>query len=139
MKRILLISILIKAMMIPVACTSGNAVTANAGQVVSSGTWRVTLFTDSGTNETANFAGFVFTFSAGGTVTAIKGSTTQTGTWNVNSGSGKFNINLGAKDNSNKPLGDLSNDWLIISSTNTEIRLKDNNTASNEFVTFTKN
>lgn len=139
MKRLILISILVKAMMIPVACTSGSNTSVNTGQEVSSGTWRVTLFTDSGNDETANFSGYTFTFSSGGTLTAIKSGVTKNGTWSVNTSSNKFNIDLGVKDNTNKPLGDLTNDWQIISSSATEVKLKDNNTSSNEFVTFTKN
>ena len=139
MKRLILISILVKAMMIPVACTSGSNTSVNTGQEVSSGTWRVTLFTDSGNDETSNFSGFTFTFISGGTLTAIKSGITKNGTWSVNISSNKFNIDLGVKDNTNKPLGDLTNDWQIISSSAIEVKLKDNNTSSNEFVTFTKN
>ena len=121
------------------ACTSGSNTSANAGQVASSGTWRVTLFTDSGTDQTANFSGYVFTFSSAGTVTAVKGSITKNGTWSVNSSSNKFNIDLGAKGSTNQPMGDLTNDWQIISASNTEIKLKNDNSTSNEFLTLTKN
>ena len=139
MKRLLLISILIKAMMIPIACTSNSNTTTNTSQEVSSGTWRITLFTDSGNDETAEFSGYTFTFSTSGVLTAVKNGVTKTGTWSVNTSSNKFNIDLGIKDNTNKPLGDLTNDWLIISSGTTEIKLKDDNAASNEFLTLTKN
>jgi hypothetical protein len=107
-------------------------------QVASSGTWRVTLFTDSGNDETADFNGYSFTFS-GSTVTAVKNGTSKSGAWSVNSSSNKFNIDLGPKDNTNKPLGELTDDWKIISYTATEIKLTDDNAASNEFLTFTKN
>jgi hypothetical protein len=108
-------------------------------QVVTSGTWKVTLFTDSGNDETSDFNGYTFTFTDGGTLTAVKNGITKTGTWSVNNSSNKFNIDLGAKVDSNKPLGELTDDWKILSNTETVIRLTDDNSSSNEFLTFTKN
>jgi hypothetical protein len=139
MKKLFLFSLLFKALMFPLACTSGSNTSVNAGQVVSSGTWRVTLFTDSGNDLTSNFSGYSFTFISGGILIAVQGSITKNGIWSVSTSSNKFNIDMGVKDNSNKPLGDLTNDWQIISSSATEVKLKDNNAGSNEFVTFSKN
>lgn len=102
-----------------------------------SGTWRVTLFTDSGNNETSDFSGYTFSFNGNGTVTATKSGTSQNGTWST--GSNRFNIDLGPKVDTNKPLGELTDDWKIISTSDTEIKLTDDNAASNEFLTFTKN
>jgi hypothetical protein len=126
-------------MLLAVSCSKNNSISSNTAQVASSGTWRVSLFTDSGNDETSDFSGYSFTFSSNGTVTAIKNGVTKNGTWSVSSSSNKFNINLGPKDNSNSPLGELTDDWKILSSTATEIRLGDDNSASNEFLTFTKN
>ena len=108
---------------------------SNATTVASSGAWRVTLFTDSGNNETTDFSGYAFAFNSSGLITATKSTNTQNGTWS--SGSNKFNINLGPKDNTNKPLGELTDDWQIISVSDSEIKLKDDSKA--EFLTFTKN
>ena len=107
----------------------------NATIAASSGTWRVTLFTDSGNNETTDFSGYAFAFNSNGAVAATKSTIIQNGTWS--SGSNKFNINLGPKDNINKPLGELTDDWQIISVSDSEIKLKDDSKA--EFLTFTKN
>jgi hypothetical protein len=101
------------------------------------GTWKVALFTDSGNDETSDFSGYTFVFNNNGTVTATKSGASQNGTWGTSSN--KFSINLGPKDSSNKPLGELTDDWKIISSSNVEIKLTDDNTASGEFLTFTKN
>ena len=103
---------------------------------ITKGTWRVTLFTDSGNDETSGFSGYSFTFASGGILTAQKGSSSQTGTWNHGS---DFDIDLGAKSDSNKPLGELTDNWKIISITSSEIKLTDDNASSNEFLTFTKN
>jgi len=109
----------------------------NATNVATSGSWRVSLYTDSGNSETSDFTGYTFSFNSDGSLTVIKNGGTTTGTWS--SGSGKFNIDLGPKDNTNKPLGELTDDWKIISVSDTEIKLTDNNSSSNEFLTFTKN
>ncbi|MBL7751931.1 MAG: hypothetical protein JNN29_11135 [Chitinophagaceae bacterium] len=120
-----------------VSCTSRLDDSNNTSQVATSGSWRVTLFTDSGNDETTDFAGYTFTFNDNGTINAVKNGITQSGTWSVTSA--KFNIDLGPKIDANKPLGELTDDWKILSTTNTEIRLGDDNASSNEFLTFTKN
>jgi hypothetical protein len=106
---------------------------------VTSGSWRVSLFTDSGNNETSDFTGYTFQFTSGGTMTAARNGVVKNGTWSINSSSNKYNINLGAKEDNNRPLGELTDDWKIISLSATEIRLSDDNASSNEFLTFTKN
>lgn len=131
-------SLLLVTAVVATSCLSGDT-DSNTSQVVSSGTWRVTLFTDSGNDETSDFAGYSFTFSSGGTLTVVKNTTTKTGTWSVNSSSNKFNIDLGAKTAANEPFGELTDDWRILSSSETVIRLTDDNASSNEFLTFTKN
>lgn len=120
------------------SCTSTNN-SSDAGQVATSGSWRITLFTDSGNDETSDFSGYSFTFSTSGSVTAVKNGVSQTGSWSVNTSSNKFNIDLGPKVDTNKPLGELTDDWKIISVSETVIQLEDDNAASNERVTFTKN
>ncbi|MES1221617.1 MAG: hypothetical protein ABUT20_39320, partial [Bacteroidota bacterium] len=62
--------------------------------------------------------------------------TTTTGSWSSGS---KFNIDLGVKSDSNKPLGELTDDWHIISISSTEIKLGDDNPTSGELLTFSKN
>ena len=113
--------------------------TTTQNATVNTGTWRVTLFTDSGNDETTDFNGYSFEFNSSGAVVATRNGTSKTGTWSLNSSSTKFIIGLGAKTDSNKPLGELTDDWKIISISTTEIRLTDDNPASNEFLTFTKN
>jgi len=108
----------------------------NSNTNISQGTWRVTLFTDSGNDETSDFSGYSFTFGSGDVLTAQINTTSQAGTWNRGS---DFNIDLGPKSDSNKPLGELTDNWKIISITSSEIKLTDDNASSNEFLTFTKN
>ena len=126
-------------MLLAVSCNKSNVNSPDVAQIVSSGAWHVTLFTKNGIDSTSGFSGYSFSFTNNGTVTAIKITVTKSGTWSVNSSAGKFNIDFGPKGNSNIPFGELTDDWKILSSNATEIRLGDDNTASNEFLTFTKN
>lgn len=101
------------------------------------GTWRIVLFTDHGNDETNDFSGYLFSFGNNGVLEASKSGSAKTGTWSYEGD--EFNINLGEKTGSNKPLGELTDDWELISKTSTEIKLKDDNDASAEFLTFKKN
>jgi hypothetical protein len=137
MKRILA-SVLVISLL--VSCQRRNDdMAGDISQTATSGTWKVTLFTDSGNNETADFAGYNFEFQTGGIISATKNGTVKTGSWAADNSSNKLIINLGPKDNTNKPLGELTDDWKVISLTANEIKLTDDNAGSNEFVTFTKN
>lgn len=114
------------------ACSRDNNNNSNP----SDGTWRVTLFTDSGNDETSDFSGYTFVFGTGGVLT-VSGGSSKTGAWSKTSSD--FNIDLGEKSDSNKPLGELTDNWDIISVSDTEIKLQDDNPASAEFLTFKKN
>ena len=140
MKQILQFFLLTSIILVSASCSrNSDNLSVNPGQAVVSGTWRVSLFKDSGNDETIDFAGYSFTFNTGGVLTVVKSSNTQNGTWNINSSSNKFSIDLGAKVTGNLPLGELTDDWKILSSSATEIKLGDDNPSSNEFLTFTKN
>jgi hypothetical protein len=116
---------------------SGNTAQAVAQTVTTAGNWRVSLFNDSGNNETADFTGYSFTFNGDGSIVASKNATNTNGTWTTNVSSNKFIIDLGPKIDTNKPLGELTDDWRVVSVTSNEIQLKDDN--NTEFLTFTKN
>lgn len=137
MKKVI-VSFTAGIILLATSCTRSSD-TGNPADIAASGTWRVTLFIDSGNDETADFAGYSFRFNSNGTLAATRSGNTQTGAWSVQNSSSKFTIDLGPKIDTNKPLGELTDDWKIISSSNTEIKLTDDNPASNEFVTFTKN
>lgn len=124
-----------------VACSNDNNDPAPVPdpQAPTTGTWRVTLFSERGNDETSDFSGYVFTFDSNGSAVATKSGTNKNGTWSINGSSTEFNIDFGEKNDANKPLGELTDDWEIISVTSTEIKLKDDNDASAEFLTFNQN
>ena len=112
----------------------------------SSGTWRITLYEDSGNNETSNFTGYNFTFGSGNALTATNGTNTYTGSWSVtNSNSNDdnpsndidFNILFSTPAN----FEDLSDDWDIVSYSASKIQLKDvsGGNGGTDYLTFEKN
>ena len=51
--------------------------------VTATGDWSITNFVDSGQNETADFAGYGFSFNSDGSLVADNGTTTVSGTWSL--------------------------------------------------------
>jgi len=110
------------------------------------GTWRVTSYIDSGTDETNHFTGYSFTFGNGGVLTATNGSNTVTGTWSVvndntndDSPSNDLDFNIGFTAPAN--FADLTDDWDIVSYSDTTISLIDisGGNGGTDTLVFTKN
>ena len=112
---------------------------SSAAEAFTNGTWRVTHFSERTNNETADFAGYTFTFQSNGKVLAAKNGVIKEGNWSESTSSQKLIIDLGAKTDANKPLGELSDDWVIVSKSEKKINLSDDNSSSNELLEFTKN
>jgi len=110
------------------------------------GTWRVTSYVDSGTDQTNHFTGYNFTFSNGGVLTATNGSNTVTGTWSVlnddsndDSPSNDLDFNIGFTAPAN--FADLTDDWDIVTYSDTTISLIDisGGNGGTDTLVFTKN
>lgn len=111
--------------------TPQNTTVSEVRNIAQSGNWRITYFYDSDHEETDHFTGFSFTFNQDGSLVAVKGSTTVTGTWSVtgsnsndddgNSNDVDFNIFFASPPD----FEDLSDDWDIVSISNSKIELKD--------------
>lgn len=111
-----------------------------------SGSWKVTYFFDSDHEETGHFTGYVFTFNNNGSLVAVKGSTTITGTWSVTD-SNSSDDDGGSNDTdfniffaSPPDFEDLSDDWEIVSVSNSKIELTDvsGGNGGTDFLTFQK-
>lgn len=111
-----------------------------------SGSWKVAYFFDSDHEETGHFTGYVFTFNENGSLVAVKGSTTVTGTWSVTD-SNSSDDDGGSNDTdfniffaSPADFEDLSDDWDIISVSNSKIELTDvsGGNGGTDFLTFEK-
>lgn len=110
--------------------------------IVTQGTWRVTSYIDSGTDETNHFTGYNFTFDSGDILTATNGTNTYTGMWTITldddqSGDLDFNIAFASPEN----FADLTDDWSILEKTDTRIKLIDvsGGSGGTDYLTFEKN
>ena len=113
---------------------------------VTAGTWKVTSFIDSGTNETTNFTGYNFTFGSSNQLTATNGVNTYIGTWLVTSddddddnpgGDLDFNIAFASPGD----FVELTEDWNIVSHSSTTISLVhvSGGNGGTDYLTFEKN
>ncbi len=123
-------------LLIMLSCSSEDAAMAdNSAEIeqikinAKSGTWRITSYVDSGQNETNDYTGYNFTFNVDGALMASDGSNTINGTWSVtddsdiddNSNDIDFNIFFSTPPN----FEELSDDWDIVSTSQTKIELID--------------
>ncbi|SNR60863.1 hypothetical protein [Lutibacter flavus] len=125
---------------------SNNSSTLNEIKTnIESGTWRITSFIDSGTDETNYFTGYNFTFNSSGVLNANNGTNNYNGTWSITDSSSDddsqddldFNINF----NLTNDFEDLNDDWDFISQTATKIELIDisDGNSGTDYLTFEKN
>jgi hypothetical protein len=153
MKKLKLIPILLCLFMLNVASTCSDDDNNNSSSdptpvinTVTSGTWRVTYYFDTDSNETSDFAGYNFTFGSSNVLTATNGTNTYTGSWSVTNDDSDddnpssdldFNILFASPAN----FADLSDDWDIVSRTSTKIELIDvsGGNGGTDYLTFEKN
>jgi hypothetical protein len=114
--------------------------------IVSQGTWRITSYVDSGTNETNHFTGYNFTFGASSAVTATNGTNTYTGTWSIvtdssNDDNPSSDLDFNIAFASPADFEDLTDDWDIVTYTATTISLIDisGGNGGTDTLVFTKN
>ncbi|WP_290796121.1 hypothetical protein [Flavihumibacter sp. UBA7668] len=114
--------------------TPANSVT---NSYLIAGSWKVSLLTDDGRDETSDYDGYTFEFAADGKLTASKSGITTNGTWRTqrDDGSNELLIQLVTTD---KDLDELNDDWDIVLSTNSKIELQDDNEERDEKLHFTK-
>lgn len=117
---------------------------------VTSGTWRITKFIDSGEDELYHFTGFDFTFAGNGTLTAANTSVTHTGTWSITRDSSdddddddddSSDLDFNIMFNLTNEFEELNDDWDIISHSANKIELIDisGGNGGTDYLTFQKN
>ena len=111
------------------SCSKNDDIAAIGPAVA--GNWTVSLYWDK-KDETSKFSGYSFAFNSGGQIVATKGSTAVNGTWSESST--KLSIDFG----SDPVLSKITKNWLKVEKTSTTIKLKDDNTASDERIEFIK-
>ncbi len=121
-----------------------NTTVQQSETTAQNGSWKVTYFFDTDHEETNHFTGYTFTFNENGSLVAVNGSTTVTGTWSVTDGNSSdddggssdtdFNIFFASPPD----FEDLSDDWDIISVSNSKIELTDvsGGNGGTDFLTF---
>jgi hypothetical protein len=91
-------------------------------QILTQGTWRVSLFTESGTDKTSAYNDNTLQFQAGGVLRVVKNSTSFTGNWIINSGTQTVTLNISSFD---LALLALNTDYRLTSATDTNVQLRD--------------
>ena len=154
MKKATIYSVLACIFMLNTAsmCSSDddNAPASNPTPVINTvtqGTWRITNYFDTDSNETSNFTGYNFTFGANNVLTATNGTNTYNGTWSVVSDNSSdddnpdsdLDFNIGFSNPAN--FADLTDDWDIVSRSDTKIELIDvsGGNGGTDLLTFEKN
>jgi hypothetical protein len=133
-----------------VSCSKSNDNPTNTVQNqiennVSSNTWRITNFNDSGNDETNHFAGYNFTFGTNGVLTATNSTNTYTGTWSITDSNSnddsKDDLDFAVSFSLPDDFADLTDDWSIISQSSAKIELThvSGGNGGTDFLTFGKN
>lgn len=130
-------------------CTKWQSNQKQITKISTDGTWIVSSYFDDGDDETNDYATYRFVFLADGTLNATdllsSNSNPYSGTWSITDSNSTdddslddldFNINF----NQNNVLNELSDDWDIISYTDTEIKLVDisGGGGGTDYLTLTK-
>jgi hypothetical protein len=118
---------------------NGNVDDSALVNALTNGDWYVTYFFDD-SDETGDFADYVFNFASDNTATATDSNGTVNGIWSTSSGDTTplaLNLNFG----STFPLEELQEDWDVIEVTDDIIRLRDfdYDDDSEDFLTFERN
>jgi len=154
MKKKLIFGALAMALFFTTACSSDDDSNSSStsetirqiANAVRSGTWRITSYIDSGTTKTSDYAGYNFTFGAGDILIANNGTNNYQGTWSVthddsNDDNPGNDIDFNISFTTPVTFADLSDDWDILESTSTKIRLVDvsGGGGGTDYLTFEKN
>jgi len=148
----------IVSMTLIVGCSSNedevpvnNSTSNQVASIAANGSWRVTYYYDNDHEETSNYSGYSFNFDANGAVIAVSGNTTVTGTWSITDNSGSSSDDDGNSSSNDNDFNiffasppnfeELSDDWDIISVSNTKIELIDvsGGNGGTDYLTFEKN
>ena len=121
-----------------------NMTQTTVKNTVTSGSWSISFYEDSGENETSDFQGWIFYFGEDGVLRCEKDGVTSNGTWSISDSSSDddsiddldFNIVLYGN-----PLSELTDDWDIQNYENKTIQLHDVSGGNGgiDILTFTKN
>lgn len=134
---------------------AANQLAQQLESTVEGSTWVITKFIDSGNDETNHFNSYSFSFNSDGSLVANNGSDTVSGSWSVtvdSSSSSDDDDGSSSSDDDNDvdfnivfispaDFEELSDDWDIISNSDTKIELIDvsGGNGGTDYLTFEKN
>ena len=142
------LTLIITLMMAMVSCNNDDDSTnspAAVENIVKTGTWKVTRFEDSGSNETASFGGYDFVFDSNGTLTATSGANLFVGSWSVtgdhSNDDSPDDMHFNIAFNVNNTFEELSDDWHFVSYSASKIELihVSGGNGGTDYLTFERN
>ncbi len=89
------------------------------------GSWFVNLLEENGTDHTANFNEYEFTFLRNGSAVAVSSNNTINGFWTAQVDSGNLDFIINFETGTNSNFAELNDDWDVLEATQTIIRLSD--------------
>ena len=95
--------------------------------IVLNGKWQIVYFFDTDEEETDKFTGYTFQFLPSGSVVATDGPGSVSGAWSItdqSNSNGHSDIDFNISFTTAPLLDELSEDWEIISTSNTKIELR---------------
>lgn len=124
-----------------VCISTNNEEVQNLRNIITDGSWFVSLHIDDNENETSDFQNLVFVFNSNGIVeVSNQQSNVVIGSWSSFTNSqNQLKLLLNFSDDAN-PLNELDDDWDVINITETTIELKDlsNDDSFEDNLTFQK-
>jgi hypothetical protein len=137
-----LLGLLMLSLTILTACDKNDdnsSSTMDVRTVATSGNWRVTYFMEDNREQTSIFSGYSFTFAANNSLTAIKGTSSIAGSWATDTDDSKSKLVIVFAGSSG--FDELTEDWLVIESTSSRIKLQHTSGGNGtvDYLTFEKN
>jgi hypothetical protein len=137
-----LLGLLMLSLTILTACDKNDdntSSTMDVRTVATSGNWRVTYFMEENREQTSIFSGYSFTFAANNSLTAIKGTSSIAGSWATDTDDSKSKLVIVFAGPSG--FDELTEDWLVIESTSSRIKLQHTSGGNGtvDYLTFEKN
>lgn len=106
--------------------TGGNNTELNLFiENLSTGSWFVNVLEENGADHTANFDGYEFTFLRNGSAVAVGSNNTINGFWTAEIDNGNLDFILNFETTTNSDFSELNDDWDVLESSQTIIRLSD--------------
>ncbi len=106
--------------------TGGNNTELNLFiENLSTGSWFVNVLEANGADHTANFDGYEFSFLRNGSAVAVGSNNSINGFWTAQIDNGNLDFILNFETTTNSDFSELNDDWDVLESSQTIIRLSD--------------